>query len=847
MEVLRERGREIFRQIKAPGRRNTGSISGFRQRRTGGKDPASTRYDFRHGLLGDNLARSATARGERRLDVLAQLGLVALAVALLGRALFSSKVFYYRDISAYWYPLIEAFVRTVASGEWPLWNPSLGFGHPMLEDPNLQVAYPPTWLNLILPPALYYKLFVVTHLAWGALGAYRLGRRLELRADAAFVGAAIFLASGPWLSGISLWHHFAGVAWLPWLWLAVERVLSNPSRHSGAVLGCVAAAQALTGSADLCVMGGLGAAARIACSRGLRDRTAPVVRAFMVAIGLAALLGAVQWLPTLGIINVGVRSGMGTESSAYWSLHPVRLVELVLPRLLVDLPLSQSVRDTLLESREAFLRSIYIGAPAAGLAVLALLTKGPQRLLAAGFLAFLAIALGRYTPVYGAILELPPVAMLRFPIKFLWPGALLWGLLVGFGFRALGRPWPTLLRRRVRGLALLLSLVGLSLLVSEARGFGAGALAELLDSRASAEVRAAALEAAGRTIGLGGALLLATGALLGLRSRREASNATLSALFALLVVGDVAFAGWSTYRLAPAELLRHRPQLLDTIASTRLPRVYARKAARERVLESLLRGSGEHASALSWLLGDLERLRPPAASRWGVDGSYQGDFTGLAPQVAGQMDALVARAWGRPLGRRLLEIGSVTHAVALSDWGPGAPPQVASLASVFSEPIRMFELSTPIPRAYVVSGARVAAEPDSFDLLQQPDFDPRAETLLAPPAEGRPVSAEFSGVVELLWRRANSVGIRAELSTPGYVVLTDAHWPGWKATVDGAPTPIHRANVLFRAVGVGPGQHMVEFRYAPPLVPWGVAASLLGVAIVALIGLPRRRRSNVEA
>ena len=66
------REREIFRQIKAPGRRNTGSISGFRhaepeasraaagdlqgpllrQRRAGGKEPLWSRYDFRHGLLG---------------------------------------------------------------------------------------------------------------------------------------------------------------------------------------------------------------------------------------------------------------------------------------------------------------------------------------------------------------------------------------------------------------------------------------------------------------------------------------------------------------------------------------------------------------------------------------------------------------------------------------------------------------------------------------------------------------------------------------------------------------------------------------------------------------------------
>ena len=42
-----------FRQIKAPRPQNTGSIPGVRQRRGGGKDPLSSRYDFRHGLLAE--------------------------------------------------------------------------------------------------------------------------------------------------------------------------------------------------------------------------------------------------------------------------------------------------------------------------------------------------------------------------------------------------------------------------------------------------------------------------------------------------------------------------------------------------------------------------------------------------------------------------------------------------------------------------------------------------------------------------------------------------------------------------------------------------------------------------
>jgi len=51
VKVDSKRKREIVRQIKATNRRNTGSISRFGNAELCGKDPLSTRRDFRHGLL----------------------------------------------------------------------------------------------------------------------------------------------------------------------------------------------------------------------------------------------------------------------------------------------------------------------------------------------------------------------------------------------------------------------------------------------------------------------------------------------------------------------------------------------------------------------------------------------------------------------------------------------------------------------------------------------------------------------------------------------------------------------------------------------------------------------------
>jgi len=51
----------------------------------------------------------------------------------------------------------------------------------------------------------------------------------------------------------------------------------------------------------------------------------------------------------------------------------------------------------------------------------------------------------------------------------------------------------------------------------------------------------------------------------------------------------------------------------------------------------------------------------------------------------------------------------------------------------------------------------------------------------------------------------------------GWLVLYDVWHPWWRATVDDAPTPILRANVMFRAVEIPEGAHQVRFHFQPVL------------------------------
>ena len=64
------------------------------------------------------------------------------------------------------------------------------------------------------------------------------------------------------------------------------------------------------------------------------------------------------------------------------------------------------------------------------------------------------------------------------------------------------------------------------------------------------------------------------------------------------------------------------------------------------------------------------------------------------------------------------------------------------------------------------------------------------------------------------------------------LVLTDVHFPGWKAWVDGRETEIERVDYLLRGVPVPAGAHRVELRYEP--ASWR-AGSI--VSVLAALGL----------
>ena len=146
---------------------------------------------------------------------------------------------------------------------------------------------------------------------------------------------------------------------------------------------------------------------------------------------------------------------------------------------------------------------------------------------------------------------------------------------------------------------------------------------------------------------------------------------------------------------------------------------------------------------------------------------------------------------------------------------------------VHSGDVKVYENLDVLPRAFVVHRARAA---ETFPA----DFDPTAEIIVEGGADldVRPGGPES---VRVTAYEPERVEIEVALTAPGYLVLTDAHYPGWRVWVDGREVSIATADLLFRAVYLEPGRHRVEFRFQPRSF-WVGAALSLGALVGMAIG-----------
>lgn len=215
---------------------------------------------------------------------------------------------------------------------------------------------------------------------------------------------------------------------------------------------------------------------------------------------------------------------------------------------------------------------------------------------------------------------------------------------------------------------------------------------------------------------------------------------------------------------------------------------------------------------------------------------------GVIPETIPRSDAFLENGFGKQALRenfyrqRLLDLLAVKYVLNKEDgladqWQPDQvtfPKEIYTLIWQDGQ-WQAYENKNILPRLFLFGDYQVVQDKQKIiDKLFDSQFNLQQKLILE---ENLPDSfvldKESIGQIELLDYQPNQIKIKTDCSGPKLLFLSDNHYPGWQAFLDGKITKIYRANYTFRAVPIPSGQHEILFSYQPASFKIGAKVSLI--------------------
>jgi hypothetical protein len=743
----------------------------------------------------------------------AALALYAVAWTVLSWPWLSGAVTIPWDAKAHFYPQLQFLAQSIHRGEWPFWAPYVFSGSPQVADPQSLIFSLPFLALAALDPNPGFQAFdavILGSLGTGGVAILLIFRDRGWHPAGALVAAIAFAfgASAAWRvqhveQALSL------AAWPLALWLLL-RALRRSSLAYGVLSGFAAGVMALgrdqVAFLALVVLAGA-VVAHWVQSGSFRTSLRLSVGPLLAGVAAGALVVTVPIVLTSLLAEGSNRAAIAYGEAAKGSVHPALLLTAMIPNLFgVDGPFTDywgppsprwGMVDLVLARNMGVL---YLGAlPFALLlagALKGVLWAREVRFFTIALASTLLFALGGYTPIFRIMFGfLPGVDLFRRPADATFLVGALAAILAGY---LVHRLWSgTFLRRGPPwtfgevAVAMACFAAALALAVSK----GTVAIAAWPIAKASLCLAAAVA-------------LLSMLPTLRVQHPRTA--------IALLFVGLVADLAWNN---GPNESTALPPAMYDALRPDSRNETLAflkQRLGPDSLDRVELAGLGFHwpnASLVHRLHNVLgyNPLRLALYTRATGAGDHvalpeQRNFSPLFPSYRSTLANL--------LGLRLIVTGVPIERID-PQLKPGDVTLLARTADGF-----VYENASALPR---VSFATKAVQIDPVMLLKNgnwPDVD-FATTVLLQDIEAGPTAAQRDGVaVTVETYRTTEVWIDVHSQGGGYVVLSDPYHPWWVAEVDGREEPILHANLLFRAVRVGAGNHRVRFAFRPFRGAW---------------------------
>lgn len=770
-----------------------------------------------------------------RLDRIAAPLLCALVAGVFADVLFLGQRLFVRDVASYYYATKKIVRDTILAGEFPLWNRLYAAGQPMAANPEYAVFYPPHAMLLLPGYDFWFQVLVVTHVAFGAVGMYKLARSIELSGLTALYGAIAFAFGGLTASLLNLLPYLFILAWMPWAFMNARRWLLEGNRRALAFAAIAYGMQILTAEPTTLVQIWMmtGVWMLYVASGSGRDAfvrlSGRLVAMFVLSVGI----GAVQLVPAIDHVGDSVRAlRFPWKAVVSWSTPPWRLVELLIPSFFgrpwfageggywgsifyAPRPLP-------------FLFSIYCGFPVVVLALAGFARGGrAARWVAASCAAALVLAMGSATPLFRLLYDLGPAQSFRYPEKFLIAMLVLLLLFALVTLERIGGERRLVSRVGV-GLAaagLVVSVAAIVLLSGE-RGFSlaSGVGGATTASGALGTRDALRLDWIANVIRF--ATFLVLFALLG------RGIALRKWVAALVVVGFVDLA--AGYRaLSPSidASFFAPPPVAGTLAANRdewrvFPLANWYQSSGQSPEGGKFSRSGE---GTYWTVRN--GMSPMLLSAWGFRQVLEIDYdrTALLPTTR-LNEALwdIRNEIGDARDRTLMAMGSARYVTRFREHDAEMERAGSERAAV---PVDHIEVPTN-PFYWVPESIESVSGRTGF-VSRMLASDPGPRAALVEGDSFDPAPCDVLGVEET----ANRARIRVRCDGRSLLVASVTPHKYWTARVGGEERTIRVVNLGYSGIELEAGLQDVELTYANPVVAVSAAVSAIALLVVAAIAL----------
>jgi hypothetical protein len=739
------------------------------------------------------------------------LWLACFVVLGFPTVVIGTSSFYYRDMGLFGYPLAQFYREAFWHGELPWWNPLNNLGLPFFAQWNTLVLYPGSLIYLLLPLPWSMNLFMFAHLFLAAAGMYALAKRWTNHGLGATVAGFAFAWNGLMLHSLMWPNNLAALGWMPWVVLALERATREGGRRL--FLGAlVAAMQMLTGAPEMILLTWL-----IVGVFWLRDLLNPadvlpsvprVARRalflrMMFCGALVFALCAVQLLPFLDLLRHSQRDASFGGSG--WSMPLSGWANFLVPMF----GTTPSVTGVFSQDTQQWTASYYLGIGTIVFALLAMRARMTRvkwvlGLTLVGFL----LALGDDGHVYASLKKvIPGLGFIRFPIKYVVLMVFLIPLLAAFGVKA----WMEISDDRQARARLL--RVGAFVLATMAGVIAWAWLRPVGEASPAVVIRNGLFRAA--------ALITL---IAGLGLFRSAWAAKLDGRLGrhwLVVILLLVLGMDMLYHLPPVNpVVQNAAYGPVSFRMSNVPKAGESRAMISPPMDEALTGLA-HPDPFTMFQGHRRMLNSSCNL---IDG---------VPKVNGFFSLYLRDA--HEVTQQLYR--STNYTLPLLDFL--GVTQLSDDAEVFKWHTR----TSALPMITAGQGPQFASASETFTNLFAPNFDPRSTVYLPPDTEAalRNVRAGACRIISTRFRR-ETVAVTTIAQAPSLVVFAQAHAPGWRATVDGRPVPLLKANYAFQAVAVPVGTHRVELRYRDRFLIAGAILSV-GALLVCLAGVIWSRKA----